>query len=93
MFSRKKSKYQLMLEGELEKALRNLKSCTVGSEEYVKTLSYAERLHEMIEKPSSVSKDTLANIAANLLGIAMILRREWVGPVTSKALSFVTRLR
>lgn len=92
---REKSKYQLMLEDELEGALRDLKSYETGSEDYVKTLGYVERIHGMIgeERPSVVSKDALLAVGANLLGILMIIKHENVNVITSKALSFVIRAR
>jgi hypothetical protein len=96
MFTRKeKPKYQLLLEDELEQQLKLLRSHLSGSEEYVKTLNYVERLHGMIdeEKYSIVSKDALLNVGANLLGIFMIIKHERVNVITSKALSFVIRPR
>lgn len=95
MFVKKEvPKYQLMLEEELENALRRLKTELTGSEEYAKTLTYVERLHDMIlynTTSDSVSKDTFANICANLLGIFLILQHERVNVISRNALSFVTR--
>jgi hypothetical protein len=68
----------------------------VVSQEYAKALTVAERLLGMMEdekKPSSVSKDALLNVGANLLGILMIIKHENVNVITSKALSFVTRVK
>lgn len=88
-------KYQRMLESELERMIRRLNSEVPLSEEYAKTLTLVERLEEMMEKekPSSVSKDTLVTVAANLAGIFMIIRHEHVNVITSKALGFVIRSR
>lgn len=91
MFTREKPKHQLLLEGEIENALAVLKGHATGSQDYVKMLGYVERLYEMLETPSSVSKDTLATIGANLLGIFMIIKHESVNVITSKAMSFVIR--
>lgn len=84
-----------MLESELERMIRRLNSEVPLSEEYAKTLTLVERLEEMMEKekPSSVSKDTLVTVAANLAGIFMIIRHEHVNVITSKALGFVIRSR
>jgi hypothetical protein len=92
---REKPKYQLLLESELERALRNLTGHAVNSEEYTKTLSYVERIHELIdeEKSTPVSKDQLLAVGANLLGIVMIIKHEHVNVIASKALSFVIRPR
>jgi hypothetical protein len=87
--------YQRQLEEELERAIACLKTALTDSEDYAKMLSSVERLHGMLdeEKPKSVSKDTLATIAANLAGIFMIIKHERVNVITSKALSFVIRPR
>lgn len=88
--------YKRMLEEELERAISCLKTALTDSEEYAKMLTTVERLHEMLdvkETPRSVSKDTLANVGANLLGILMIIKHEHVNVITSKALSFVTRTK
>lgn len=92
---REKPKYKRLIESELETTVRALKTHTVISEEYAKTLNVVERLHEMLEeeKPSSVSKDALFAVGANLLGILMIIKHENVNVITSKALSFVIRPR
>jgi hypothetical protein len=88
-------KYQRMLESELERMIRRLNSEVPLSEDYAKTLALVERLEEMMdkEKSSSVSKDTIVNAAANLVGIFMIIKHEHVNVITSKALSFVIRPR
>lgn len=87
--------YQRLLEEELERALRELAGTSVGTEEYVKTLTSVERLNDMMAKkiPSSVSKDTLANIGANLIGIFMILQHERLNVISRNALGFVIRTR
>lgn len=93
MFSRTKEKTPL--DREIERVTRNLLLHEIGSEEYVKTLDCLTKLHKLKteEEPSSVSKDTLANIGANLLGIFMIIKHESVNVITSKAMSFVIRAR
>jgi len=96
MFSPKeKPKYQRMLEDELESTIRKLKTHVTGSDDYARTLACVERLHEMMEeeKPSRVSAETRATIAANLIGIFMIIKHEHANALTSKALSFVIRPR
>jgi len=95
MFAKEKPKYQLLLESELEQSIRILRNHQTGSEEYEKTLRCVERLHDMIdeEKHSTVSKDVLASVGANLLGILMIIKHESVNVISSKALSFVIRPR
>ena len=85
--------YQRLLEEELERAISCLKTALTDSDEYAKMLSTVERLYRMLDEEKEisrpVSKDTLANISANLLGILMIIKHESVNVITSKALSFV----
>lgn len=93
MFSKERPKYQLLIEDEIEALLRRLKT-NHESEEYVKTLSHVERLHDMLDKKSTVvSKDTWVSVGANLLGILMIIKHEHVNVISSKAMSFVPRLK
>lgn len=94
MFTRKRPQSQLLLEDELVHALKTLRSHETGSEKYVKTLESIIKIHEMLDKKSSsVSKETLTSVGANLLGIFMIIKHESVNVITSKALSFVHRPR
>ena len=98
MFTKKEPPkyYQRKIEEELERAIACLKTSLIDSEEYAKMLTSAERLHGMLDeekKSSSVSRDVLANIGANLLGIFMIIKHENVNVITSKALNFVIRTR
>lgn len=92
--SKKVPKYQLLLEDELEQQCRILKSQLSGSDEWFATLARIEKLMELTNKrSSSVSKETLVNVGANLLGILMIIKHEHVNVIASKALSFVPRLK
>lgn len=89
--------YKRLLEEELERAITSLRGSLTDSEEYAKMLTAVERLHELLEEEHTptnfVSKDTLAVVGANLLGIFMIIKHESVNVITSKALSFVIRPR
>jgi hypothetical protein len=93
MFSRNKE--PTLLEREFDRALRALSTCEVGSQEYVKTLDVISTLHTVKKdhKPSSVSRDTLAIVAANLLGILMIIKHEDLNPITSRAMNLVMKPR
>ena|SRR4249919_1471088 len=97
MFDKKEPpKYQQMIEDELEKAILYLPTISGDPEDFAKKLAIVERLHKMVpkeEKADSVSKDTIAVIGANLLGILMIIKHENVNVIASKALGFVARLR
>jgi hypothetical protein len=91
MFS--KEREPTSLEREVERAIRDLKTHKIGSDEYVRTLEVVTKLHKMKEeeKPSVVSKDTLTIVAANLIGIIMILRHENVNVITSRAMNLILK--
>lgn len=95
MFKREVPKYKRMLETELEHTLVTLNGLGADSDEFAKKLTSAERLLEMLHKKTtpSISRETLAVIAANLTGIMLIIKHEDVNVITSKALGFVTRLK
>lgn len=96
MFNSKEiPKHQRSLMSELDRTIVRLRAETIFSEEYAQALNVVERLHKMIDKdkPSSVSKDTLITVAANLVGILLIIKHENVNVITSKALGFVMRPR
>jgi hypothetical protein len=84
-----------LLDDAIARSLRTLKHHEVNSPDYVRTLEIVTKLQQMKkdEKSDSVSKDTLATVGANLLGILMIIKYERLNVITSKALSFVLRLR
>lgn len=81
------------LEKALDRALVQLANQEVGSKEYGEILDRVSKLHKMKEDetPKSVSKDTQAMIAANLLGILLIISYEQAHVMTTKALPFVTK--
>ena len=64
-------------------------------EDYNTILTHLERLYALkeLEKPESISPDTKANVAANLIGIAMIVAYENSHVITTKALTFAMRLK
>lgn len=78
-----------------DRALRELEDQSVASEEYGAILDRIVKLHEMQmnEKPASVSPDTLAVIAANLVGIVLILHYERLNVIRSNAMRFLPRPR
>jgi hypothetical protein len=79
------------LELAFDRAVRDLKNHDILSEEYARKLDVAIKLHKMIseEKSSNVSKDVMASIGANLLGIFMIIKHEHVNIITSRALYWI----
>lgn len=89
-----KSKLPSRLETRCEEALDQLATREVASEEYGTILDRAAKLHKMKEEEvnsSRISKDTMAIVAANLLGIMLVIRHEHVNVVTSKAMNMVLK--
>jgi hypothetical protein len=90
----KKSKADMLLEGEIESVLRHLSVSGVDSPEYPRAIDHLTDLYALKgDTPDRVKKDTMALIAGNLMGILMILKHERMDIITSKALSFVIRTR
>ena len=86
--------YKRLLENELEHTLKSLRGHVIGSDEHKKAMDAAVTLHDMMdEDPPGVSKDTLALIAGNLLGILLIIKHEHVNVITSKAMGLIIRAR
>jgi hypothetical protein len=90
-----KSNERLLLENEIARVIRSLKNHEIGSEEYAKTLDRVVVLHKMLveDKPASVSRDTMAVVGANLLGIIMVIKHEFVNAITSRAMSLLIKPR
>lgn len=86
-----KSKERLLLESEVARAIRSLKNHEIGSEEYAKSLDHVVMLHKMLveDKPASVSKDTMAVVGANLLGIILVIKHEFVNVITTRAFNLL----
>ena len=62
------------------------------AETELKKLDIRQRLKEM-KLPFGMKPETVAIIAANLVGIALILNHERLNVVTTKAVTFVTKLK
>jgi len=90
MFQKKKP---TRLDNEVERALKELSEKKPGTDEYNSILNHVEKLHKMQETPDRVSYDTMVATVANLVGIALIIRHEHVNVITSKAMSFVPKLK
>lgn len=90
MFNRE-PKIPTRLEVRCDEALNKLKDHDIGSKEYGEILDRVVKLHKMKEeeKPESVSKDTQVRIAANLLGILLIISHERIHLINTQAMKFV----
>lgn len=86
-----KSEAMYLLEEEIKRSLRGLKFHEATSEEYQKRMDRLVALYRMKEEEKSKfgSKDTLAVVFGNLLGIFMIVKHEHVNVLTSRAMQLI----
>lgn len=70
-----------------------MSTMTPTHEDYIARLDQLERLYKLKaqDKPERVSRDTLAVIGGNLLGILIIVGHERMHAITSKAFSLINR--
>lgn len=63
--------------------------------EYARMVEQLDKIYKLkeVDSKSHVSRDTWAIIGANLVGIVMIVGHERAHVVTSKAMSFLLKLR
>lgn len=96
MFIKKKVTEQTPLDEAIANVFSELQSVNADSEEYdamSDQLLKLMKLKKEIEPSWHVSPDVLIAAGANILGILLILNYEKLGIVTSKALSFVAKLK
>lgn len=92
MFTRKPTEV-ISLEKSIDEAARSLDPF---QENYQTMISSIERLTQVREKylhSSRISPDTKLIVAGNLAGILLILYFEKMNVITSKALSFVLKIK
>lgn len=79
----------------IDVVLEKMQTKGPDSEEYPDLMAYLERLHELKAKDrrAPVSRDTVALIAGNLLGILLIVAYEQKHVMTSKARDMIIRPR
>lgn len=64
------------------------------SDKYTTMVDNLSKLHKLRGDPSKpISKDAILTTAGSIVGILLILNFERLNVVTSKAISFVTKLR
>jgi hypothetical protein len=95
MFTSKDPDEKSGLEEAIDTVLSEMAGVTTDSDEYAKMVDQLVKLYSLKDTDAKkrVSPDTLAMITGNLLGILVIVGHERAHVVTSKALSFVTKLR
>ena len=83
------------LEVEIDNVLKTMLTMDPASEDYRVMTENLERLYKLkaVDANKKVSADTIALIAGNLLGLALIMWFEKTNVITTKALGFVLRGR
>lgn len=83
------------VDSQIDMVLDEMHRVGVSSEEYPKLMTSLERLYEIKanERRDPVSKDTLALIAGNLMGILLIVAYEQKHVMTSKGFNHLIRPR
>lgn len=81
------------LEDIIDSTLSQMDSKAADSQEFAAMCDQLEKLHKMktSERGNRVSADVVATVAANLVGIVLILKFERMDIITSKALGFVKK--
>ena len=73
-----------------------LTACSPHDEDYDQQVANIEKLYKIkhsAQETRRVSPDTMAIVAGNLVGIALIVGHERAHVVTTKALSFLMKLK
>lgn len=83
------------LDEAIEEALNELKTHEIDTARYSAAVDQVAKLYKIKteNQPDRLKKDTLAIVAGNLLGILVIVSHERAHIVTSKALSFVQKVK
>lgn len=94
MFAKKIPK-PTRLDMAIDALLTQITDTPCDTAEYAKMVDQLTKLYKLkeIDTPKRVSQDTLYIIAANLIGIVLILSYERTNVLTSRAIAFVTKLR
>lgn len=81
------------IDEQINSVLREMSKKGVLSEEYQSLMTHLERLYEIKkqERTDPVSRDTIALIAGNLMGILIIVAYEQKHVLTSKGFSQILR--
>jgi uncharacterized protein (UPF0335 family) len=91
----KKQKEPSKLDEAINEVYREMAGVTADSKEYAAMVKQLKVLHKMKTQESAfrVTPDTALIVAANVLGIVVIVSHERVAVITSKALGLIMRLR
>lgn len=97
MFTRKPSTESTDLENAIKRLHESMLSTSPDSKEYAAMADNLIKLYKLREhdtvKRYRPSPDVVLTVAANLIGIGLIIKHEDVNVITSKAMGFVQKLR
>jgi hypothetical protein len=95
MFTPKTPIERTMVDVLIDNLIADMSRESPDSDEYAKMAAQLVKLYPLkdAERPKTISPDVLATVVANLAGIGVILWHERAGIITTKALSFVMKLR
>jgi hypothetical protein len=77
----------------IDEVLVEMSHHSASTDEYGKLLERLTALEKLRKEPRRPSPDVLIQSAVHILGIAMIIRYEELNIITSKALSFIPRVK
>lgn len=79
------------LEKEIARLFEEMKNLPADTDDYDRVSNQLKKLYPLkeIDSKKQLSSDVLVGVAANLVGIGMILSYEHAHVITSKALGFV----
>jgi hypothetical protein len=82
------------LNSEIERLLSELNNTSPDSDEYKAITKQLSKLHalKVAETPKSISPDTWLLVAANLVGIIMVLKHEQTMLIPKTAMSIVKKI-
>lgn len=83
------------MEHQINAVLEEMERVGVASEEYPKLMTYLERLNDvkMKQHQNRMSRDTIAVVVGNLLGILIIVAYEQRHVITSRGFTQIIRPR
>lgn len=95
MFDFKSSASKSKLDEVIDNVFSEMAGESSDSEEYAKMVDQLTKLYALrdTQNPKRISPDTLAIVLGNLLGIVIIVGHERAHVVTSRALSFIMKLK
>ena len=84
-----------LLDEEIDDLLEDMALLDRSSNEYADMVNHVEKLYKAksYDESKSISNEAKVSIAANLLGIILILGYEKADIITSRAINFVSKVR